>query len=111
MGETAAECGIGAIKRGGNGPAFGEEGRGRYGRRVDSSRLGNGKATAVLFAREGARVFAVDVNGKAAAETKSIIDREGGICEIYTADVSNGGGGQGGGPAVPGCLRSHRHPA
>lgn len=51
---------------------------------------GNGKATAVLFAREGARVFAVDVNGEAAAETKSIIDREGGICEIYAADVSHG---------------------
>ena len=31
---------------------------------------GNGKATAVLFAREGARVFAVDINQAAVEETK-----------------------------------------
>ena len=31
---------------------------------------GNGKATAVLFAREGAKVFAVDINLAAAEETK-----------------------------------------
>ena len=31
---------------------------------------GNGKATAVLFAREGARVFAVDINLAAAEETR-----------------------------------------
>jgi len=43
---------------------------------------GIGKATAVLFAREGAKVFIVDVNPSAAEETKGIIDREGGICEI-----------------------------
>ena len=30
---------------------------------------GNGKATAVTFAREGAQVFCVDRNGKAAQET------------------------------------------
>jgi len=49
---------------------------------------GNGKATAVLFAREGAKVFAVDVNLKAAEETKSIIEKEGGICTIQKADVT-----------------------
>ena len=36
---------------------------------------GNGKATAVLFAREKAIVFAVDINLPAAEETKAIIDR------------------------------------
>lgn len=49
---------------------------------------GNGKAAAVLFAREGAKVFAVDVNPAAADETKSIIDREGGVCTVMKADVS-----------------------
>ena len=49
---------------------------------------GNGKATAVLFAREGAKVFAVDLNPAAAEETKSIIDREGGVCKVMKVDVS-----------------------
>jgi NAD(P)-dependent dehydrogenase (short-subunit alcohol dehydrogenase family) len=49
---------------------------------------GNGKATAVLFAREGAKVFAVDINSAAAEETKSIIEGEGGGCEIFQADVT-----------------------
>jgi NAD(P)-dependent dehydrogenase (short-subunit alcohol dehydrogenase family) len=49
---------------------------------------GNGKATAVLFAREGAKVFASDINLTAVEETKSIIDREGGICSIMKVDVS-----------------------
>src|SRR5438445_7659532 len=49
---------------------------------------GNGKATAVLFAREGAKVFLVDVNADAVAETKAIIDGEGGTCASWRADVS-----------------------
>lgn len=49
---------------------------------------GNGKATAVLFAREGAKIFAVDLNLAAAEETKSIIDQEGGICTVRKVDVS-----------------------
>ena len=49
---------------------------------------GNGKATAVLFAREGAKILAVDIDFAAAEETKGIIDNEGGICEAYMADVS-----------------------
>lgn len=49
---------------------------------------GNGKAAAVLFAREGARVFAVDINPDAAAETRDIIAGEGGDCTAHTADVS-----------------------
>jgi len=49
---------------------------------------GNGKATAVLYAREGARVVAVDVNRAAAEETKAIIDGEGGACTVLAADVS-----------------------
>ena len=49
---------------------------------------GNGKAAAVLFAREGARVFAVDVNLGAAQETLAIVEREGGECTAYQTDVS-----------------------
>ena len=50
---------------------------------------GNGKATAVLFAREGAKVFAVDINLAAADATRSLIVQEGGECTIYEGDVSN----------------------
>lgn len=38
---------------------------------------GNGKATAVLFAREGAKVFCVDMNPDAAQETVGLIEGEG----------------------------------
>ena len=40
----------------------------------------NGKATAVLFAREGAKVLAADINLDVPLETKRIIEAEGGIC-------------------------------
>jgi NAD(P)-dependent dehydrogenase (short-subunit alcohol dehydrogenase family) len=49
---------------------------------------GNGKATAVLFAREGAKVLAADLNLDAALETKRIIEAEGGICEAVAGNVS-----------------------
>jgi NAD(P)-dependent dehydrogenase (short-subunit alcohol dehydrogenase family) len=49
---------------------------------------GNGKAAAVLFAREGAKVFAVDINPDAAAETSEIIRSEGGTATPWEADVT-----------------------
>src|SRR6202166_4342266 len=49
---------------------------------------GNGKATAVTFARQGAQVFCVDRNGNAAQETVDIIAAEGGKATALTADVS-----------------------
>ena len=49
---------------------------------------GNGKATAVLFAREGARVFGADCNPDALAETSSIIDAEGGVFVGHVTDVT-----------------------
>src|SRR5579863_1561943 len=49
---------------------------------------GNGKATAVTFAREGAQVFCVDRNGAAAEETVAIIAAEGGQATAFTADAS-----------------------
>ena len=49
---------------------------------------GNGNATAVTFAREGAQVFCVDRNAAAAKETVEIIASEGGKATAFTADVS-----------------------
>ena len=49
---------------------------------------GNGKATAVLFAREGAKVLAADINLDAGVETKRIIEGEGGICEAVAGNVA-----------------------
>ncbi|MDP6603338.1 MAG: SDR family oxidoreductase, partial [Rhodospirillales bacterium] len=51
---------------------------------------GNGKATAVLFAREGASVLAVDINAEAAEETRALIEGEGGNCRVHLADVTDG---------------------
>jgi NAD(P)-dependent dehydrogenase (short-subunit alcohol dehydrogenase family) len=50
---------------------------------------GNGKAAAVLYAREGAKVFAVDRDAQAALETRDIIRREGGTCEAHACDVTD----------------------
>lgn len=50
--------------------------------------MGNGKATAIVFAREGARVMAVDINPEAAEDTRRIIEQEGGQCITFQADVS-----------------------
>src|SRR6201995_5475956 len=49
---------------------------------------GNGKATAVTFARQGAQGFCVDRNGAAAEETVKIITGEGGKASAFTDDVS-----------------------
>ncbi len=50
--------------------------------------IGNGKATAILFAREGASVMLVDNNLEAAEETENLINQEGGNCTAFRADVS-----------------------
>jgi NAD(P)-dependent dehydrogenase (short-subunit alcohol dehydrogenase family) len=49
---------------------------------------GNGKATAVTFAREGAQVLCVDRNAAAAKQTVEIITSEGGQAVAFTADAS-----------------------
>ena len=50
--------------------------------------IGNGRATAILFAREGAKVLLVDRDLDSAEETKSMINEEGGEAETFQADVS-----------------------
>ncbi|ARP95150.1 SDR family NAD(P)-dependent oxidoreductase [Bordetella genomosp. 13] len=49
---------------------------------------GNGKAAAALYAREGARVYAVDLRAEAAEETRAVIAGEGNVCTALTADVT-----------------------
>ena len=49
---------------------------------------GNGKAAAVMFAREGAKVLCADINQDAAEETAGIIRDEGGTAEVVVADVT-----------------------
>lgn len=49
---------------------------------------GNGKAAAVAFAREGARVACIDISQAAADETAAIITAEGGVAIALAADVT-----------------------
>ena len=50
---------------------------------------GNGKATAALFARNGAQVACVDINRSAADETVGIIRGEGGRASAHCCDVTD----------------------
>ncbi len=65
---------------------------------------GNGKASAVLYAREGARVFCVDRNDDAAGETAAIIEGEGGQANAWRADVTDGTAVE---AMVQGCLDTY----
>ena len=56
--------------------------------------IGNGKAAAMLFAREGARVVCVDTVVDRALETASAIQGEGGIASVLEGDVSHRAGCQ-----------------
>lgn len=50
--------------------------------------IGNGRAMAVLFAREGAEVLCVDRVGERAEETAAMVAREGGKAYALQADVT-----------------------
>jgi NAD(P)-dependent dehydrogenase (short-subunit alcohol dehydrogenase family) len=50
--------------------------------------LGNGRATTIRFAREGARVLAVDRRLESAHETAELIRKEGFECEAFAAEVT-----------------------
>ena len=49
--------------------------------------MGNGRATAILFAREGAKMMLVDKRLDSAEETKAMIDAEGGESIAFETDV------------------------
>jgi NAD(P)-dependent dehydrogenase (short-subunit alcohol dehydrogenase family) len=65
---------------------------------------GNGKATAVTFAREGAQVFCVDRNLAAAEETVKIITGEVGEATAFAADASKSADIE---AMVAACLRAY----
>ena len=50
--------------------------------------MGNGRATTLLFAREGAKVLAVDHRLEAAKATADLVAKEGGTCIAFEADVT-----------------------
>ncbi|HUG38781.1 MAG TPA: SDR family NAD(P)-dependent oxidoreductase, partial [Candidatus Limnocylindrales bacterium] len=50
--------------------------------------IGNGRAAAVLFAREGAKVLLVDQGRAPADETLRMIGDEGGEAAVFIADVT-----------------------
>jgi NAD(P)-dependent dehydrogenase (short-subunit alcohol dehydrogenase family) len=50
--------------------------------------IGNGQATAILFAREGAKVVCADAVLERAQATADMITKEGGVASAFRADVS-----------------------
>ncbi len=50
--------------------------------------IGNGRATAILFAREGAQVMCVDKRLQSALDTVDMIAKEGGNAFAYEADIT-----------------------
>lgn len=51
--------------------------------------LGNGRATALLFAREGARVVLVDRDVASVTETQAMITESGGTAEVVVLDIAS----------------------
>ena len=54
------------------------------------SGLGNGRATCLRFAQEGAKLMAVDRELALAEETAALVRKEGGDCFAFEADVTRG---------------------
>ena len=54
----------------------------------DRPPIGNGRAAAIVYAKEGASIMAVDIDLEKAIETKKMIEEEGGTCSVFQADIS-----------------------
>lgn len=65
---------------------------------------GNGRASATLFAREGAAVFGTDLDLNAANETKRLIQSEGGTISVVQSDVTDPDAID---AAIEACLDQH----
>ena len=63
-------------------------GAGSVGDDPDATVWGNGKATAVLLARQGAKVYATDIRREAADVTRALIEKEGGTCITRAVDAT-----------------------
>ena len=50
--------------------------------------VGNGRASAIQYAREGAKVLLVDRDPLSAEETRELIEAEGGRASTYEADAT-----------------------
>ena len=50
--------------------------------------IGNGRATAILLARQGARLLLVDRDVASAEETRAMIEGAGGQASVYQADIT-----------------------
>jgi len=57
---------------------------------VTGAASGIGRATSILFAREGARLLVVDQNARGLDETAGAITRHGGTAQAHTADTGRG---------------------
>jgi NAD(P)-dependent dehydrogenase (short-subunit alcohol dehydrogenase family) len=51
--------------------------------------IGNGRATAIRFAQEGAKILAVDRDIESATDTAALVTKEGAECLAFEADVTD----------------------
>lgn len=56
---------------------------------VTGAELGIGRATAIAFAREGAKVVVADISAESGQETVGLIQGKGQLARFTTVDVSN----------------------
>ena len=73
--------------------------------------LGNGRATALRFAREGAKVLAIDRDLESAEQTAAMVRAEGGECVAFEADVTDEATLAAAIASTRRPVGTHRHPA